>query len=303
MPKFKRLLPATHLLVLFISISFLFISPYKNIIFQNGSISDTTETFDTDAIGTLSRVFEEKPESILLIKNKDASSAAVPTEGANQREKAAALSRGADDVQIDVFTHKISAENVNLRDNPNTTSSKVITRLNTNEKISIVSRSGDWSRIETSEGTTGWVSNDFVLDKDAPIPKKKELPVGQKIAETARKYIGVRYVWGGTSPKGFDCSGLMKYVYSKYGVRLNRVAADQARQGTKVTRENLKPGDLVFFDTDGGRNYINHVGMYIGGGQFIHASSGRASGHRVVISSLSNSFYSKSYMSARRIVN
>jgi N-acetylmuramoyl-L-alanine amidase len=82
---------------------------------------------------------------------------------------------------------------------------------------------------------------------------------------------------------------------------LERVAADQAKQGTKVSRANLKAGDLVFYDTNGGKNYVNHVGIYIGDGMFIHASSG-SNAHKVVISNLGEGFYSNAYMSAKRFL-
>jgi peptidoglycan DL-endopeptidase CwlO len=82
----------------------------------------------------------------------------------------------------------------------------------------------------------------------------------------AAKFLGTRYVWGGTTPSGFDCSGFTKYVYAHFGISLNRVSRDQANQGTRVTKQGLKPGDLVFFG-----NPIHHVGIYVGNNSFIHA--------------------------------
>lgn len=123
---------------------------------------------------------------------------------------------------------------------------------------------------------------------------------GQKITDYAKKFLGVDYVWGGASPKGFDCSGFVKYVYSKFGITLNRVSADQAKQGTTVKKANLKAGDLVFFDTNGGRDRINHVGLYIGSGKFIQASSGHSG---VVISTISGGFYSGTFMKAKRVIS
>ena len=80
----------------------------------------------------------------------------------------------------------------------------------------------------------------------------------------ARKYLGVPYVWGGTSPKGFDCSGLVQYCYQKVGVSLPRTTYDQINRGKRVSQSNLKPGDLVFPHT-------GHVGIYAGNGKMIHA--------------------------------
>lgn len=82
----------------------------------------------------------------------------------------------------------------------------------------------------------------------------------------AAKFLGVRYVWGGNTPNGFDCSGFTKYVYSHFGVHLNRVAIDQAKQGVHISKADLRPGDLVFFGSP-----IHHVGIYVGNNSFIHA--------------------------------
>lgn len=206
------------------------------------------------------------------------------------------------DVSENLYAHKIIADRVNLR-NSSDISSKVVSVLDKDERIKLISRAGDWSRVETPGGTEGWVNNDFLASKNYDPSKnpKKVVSLGQQIVNSGRKYLNVKYVWGGTTPRGFDCSGFTSYVYSKFGIGLERVACDQARQGKKVSRDSLKPGDLVFFDTDGGHNYINHVGMYIGGGQFMHASSGYNNGHKVVISDLSD--YDRCYMTARRIVN
>jgi cell wall-associated NlpC family hydrolase/SH3-like domain-containing protein len=119
-----------------------------------------------------------------------------------------------------------------------------------------------------------------------------------EIVAYAKKFIGVKYVYGGTTPKGFDCSGFVSYVFNHFDISLERASRDMGNGGAAVKKANLQPGDLVFFDTNGGLNAIRHVGIYIGNNSFIHASSG--SGHRkVMISSLSESFYSNSYMRAR----
>lgn len=122
----------------------------------------------------------------------------------------------------------------------------------------------------------------------------------QKIIDYAERFLGVDYIWGGASPKGFDCSGFVKYVFGNYGVALSHSASSQANEGTAVKKANLQPGDLVFFDTNGGHNGVNHVGIYIGGGKFIQCSSGSNSG--VVISSVSSGFYAETFMTARRLL-
>lgn len=118
-----------------------------------------------------------------------------------------------------------------------------------------------------------------------------------KIVATAKKYIGVPYVWGGESPSGFDCSGFVQYVFKVHGISLNRTTETQYKHGSYVSKSNLKPGDLVFFQNTY-RAGISHVGIYVGNGQFIHASSSKG----VTISNLSSSYYTSHYYGARRIL-
>ena len=117
------------------------------------------------------------------------------------------------------------------------------------------------------------------------------LPAGHPQAATiALHYLGVPYLWGGESPKGFDCSGLVAYVYAQLGIALPHYAAAQYSLGVAVPRDQLQPGDLVFFDG------LDHVGIYIGGGQFVHAPH---TGEVVKITSLAA--YGGGYVGARRI--
>lgn len=120
---------------------------------------------------------------------------------------------------------------------------------------------------------------------------------GQAIADCAKQYLGVPYVWGGCSPSGFDCSGLVQYVARSCDYYIARVATDQYEYGTYVEKSDLQPGDIVFFAntyTDG----ISHVGIYIGDGDFIHSPN---SGDVVKISSLESSYYTSHYYGARRL--
>lgn len=118
---------------------------------------------------------------------------------------------------------------------------------------------------------------------------------GQALVNTAKKYLGVPYVWGGTSPRGFDCSGLVQYVCRQNGISVPRVAASQRNAGRYVSRANLQPGDLVFFSS-GGR--VNHVGIYIGNGNMIHAPQ---TGDVVKISSINSSYRVSRYAGAVRV--
>jgi hypothetical protein len=123
-------------------------------------------------------------------------------------------------------------------------------------------------------------------------------PSGQDIADLARQYLGVMYEWGGESPSGFDCSGLVKYVYGLKGIQLPRTTYNQIQIGYSVSPDKLRPGDLVFFDTDRSTKGPDHVGIYIGGGKFIHAAR---TGSPVKISSLADSYYMDRWMGGRRI--
>ncbi|MCX7745296.1 MAG: NlpC/P60 family protein [Clostridia bacterium] len=124
----------------------------------------------------------------------------------------------------------------------------------------------------------------------------KEIKV-DKVLETANKYLGVPYVWGGVSPAGFDCSGFTHYVFLQNGIVLQRTSELQYEQGIAVSKEQLKPGDLVFFTTY--KPGPSHVGIYLGNNQFIHESSGAG---KVTISDLSKSYYLEHYIGAKRII-
>jgi cell wall-associated NlpC family hydrolase len=119
------------------------------------------------------------------------------------------------------------------------------------------------------------------------------------IIDYAKRFIGVKYVWGGSTSRGFDCSGFVKYVFDHFDISLSRNSTSQAKNGTYIKKSDLMPGDIVFFDTDGGKNRINHVGIYIGAGKMIHSSSSHKG---VVISDISSGFYAKTYMTARRVL-
>jgi cell wall-associated NlpC family hydrolase len=140
---------------------------------------------------------------------------------------------------------------------------------------------------------------DHTPPKHAPIVRKIaavkhiHVPLGEKIVKYAKRMIGVPYVYGGSSPHGFDCSGLTSYVYRHFHVAIARTSYGQYGDGRRVLRNRLKPGDLVFF------HGLGHVGIYVGNGRFIHAPH---TGTRVRIESL-RGWYSGRFDGARRVVH
>ncbi|MEA3456866.1 MAG: LysM peptidoglycan-binding domain-containing C40 family peptidase [Campylobacterota bacterium] len=119
------------------------------------------------------------------------------------------------------------------------------------------------------------------------------------LLKEAKKHLGKRYVWAANGPSKFDCSGFTKYVCNKNGITIPRTSIMQAKVGKKVSKNNLRAGDLIFFDTsDQRKGYVNHVGIYLGNNKFIHASSAKK---KVMISSLSKNFYKSRFKWGRRV--
>ena len=121
----------------------------------------------------------------------------------------------------------------------------------------------------------------------------------QKLLEDAKYYKGGKYVWGGTTPEGFDCSGYVQYLYKKHNINLPRTAWAQSKKGLDVEKEDLQKGDLLFFLTDKKRGIpVTHVGIYMGDGNFIHAASKKDG---IIISPLTHGSYARTFVSAKRV--
>jgi len=141
-------------------------------------------------------------------------------------------------------------------------------------------------------------SSDSSSVGSAPAADTAPSAAGSDIVAEAQKYLGTPYAYGGTGSGGFDCSGFTMHVFSNFGVSLAHGATPQLNNGYTVSQSELQPGDLVFFfGTYNTSSAASHVGIYIGGGQFIHASTSRG----VIISSLSESYYASRYLTARRV--
>lgn len=118
-----------------------------------------------------------------------------------------------------------------------------------------------------------------------------------KMEDAIDELVGTPYKYGGTTTKGFDCSGFTSYVFKQFKLDLPRSSSSQAQIGKKVDKDDLRAGDLVFFNTSG--KGISHVGIYVGDGKFAHSSSSKG----VTISKLSESYYVKRYVTARRVMD
>lgn len=188
----------------------------------------------------------------------------------------------------------INGSNVRMRAGAGT-DTNILGKYNTGDVMNVSGVSGNWYKVSVS-GANGFVHSDY-LTLENQTATSTQTATGNAIVDSASKYMGVPYVWAGTSPKGFDCSGFVFYVFQENGYKTNRTAAALYKDGSAVDRSQLQAGDIICF-YNGGYSYIGHVGIYIGNNQFIHASSG---GGKVVIDSLSTAYYNNHYYGARRI--
>ncbi len=223
---------------------------------------------------------------------------------------------------------KITGQSVNLRVGPST-SHAVAAISSKHDTCSIIGLNDGWYKVLYKDKTC-YIRSDYVDLTEIPyendgaahspkyfrlgksikntaleslIPSVTDAPsdivkvTGDQIIVEAQKYLGTRYVNGGASPSGFDCSGLVYYVLTQLGYSSYRTPADQIKHGSEVSKEQLKPGDLVFFSGTGASG-ISHVGIYAGGGQFLHAPNSRST---VSFSSLTSGYWAEHYHSGRRI--
>ena len=178
----------------------------------------------------------------------------------------------------------VSTDRLNAREQP-TQDSKIWTQISNNERYPVTEQLDGWVGIEL-DTSTAYVSTDYVdvryalpeAVKFSPLDGNQSLR--NKMVNYGLQFVGNRYVWGGNDPHtGADCSGFVKYVYSHVaGITLPRTSREQARQGTPIKSSQMRPGDLIFYANGGGT--VNHVAMYIGNGQIVHAAS-RKSGIKI----------------------
>ncbi|WP_195939931.1 C40 family peptidase [Romboutsia sp. 1001713B170131_170501_G6] len=201
-----------------------------------------------------------------------------------------------------------NCDSLNVRTGPGASNS-IITKVYSGNSVYIQEKhSNGWYKVKTSNGQVGWVSGSYVKIQEASSNQNNQNNnqnnqvtnnnKSKKIVDLAHKQLGKPYVWGAEGPSSFDCSGLTSYVYKNAaGVKLPRTSKSQGTVGRYVSKANLKPGDLVFFASNG--KTINHVGIYIGNSKMIHSPK---PGQNVRIDSISSGYYAKNYFTARAVL-
>ena len=206
----------------------------------------------------------------------------------------------------------INGSDVRLRSDASTSAS-ILATLSRGTSVTVLAENGSWYAV-SYDGTAGYVAQQYVTmgdslpadtgsadNTDDSTGSASTVPsgtYGSSAVSIAYQYMGVPYVYGGASPSGFDCSGFTMYVYAQLGVSLPHGATPQLNYGTYVSRSELQPGDLVFFSD--GSYPASHVGIYVGGDEFIHASSSSSNGYCVCVSSLNSNYYSRNFVGGRR---
>lgn len=213
----------------------------------------------------------------------------------------------------------VEVPSLNLRKEPST-DADIIKTLTIGYNLSVAGYEDGWVLVSDDDNNVGYIKAEYIKLKNGVKPENNVVdndkvsldfeyeknyenkgPIScYELVEYSKQYIGTPYVWGGTDlTAGVDCSGFIYSVYNHFGITLNRTSRDMYTQGIPVSKSELVPGDLLFFNT-GGDSVISHVGMYVGEGKYIHSTNGAGNG--VVISSLSDNYSTSNYVGAKRIL-
>ena len=196
-----------------------------------------------------------------------------------------------------------TTDRLNLRKGAGTSYS-VITTLDKGIAVTVHSSSNGWSKVSVN-GMTGYVSSSYLSStKPSNSSSSTDSSTSSKVDKVlnfASQQLGKPYVWGAQGPNSFDCSGLTYYVYKNAaGITLPRTSVEQSKYGTTVSKSNLKAGDLIFFDTSGPNDGgVSHVGIFVGNGQMIHASSSQK---KIVKVSVETSYWNNAFVRAKRVL-
>jgi N-acetylmuramoyl-L-alanine amidase len=237
--------------------------------------------------------------------------------------------------RVEVHVGWVARPVVNLRAAPDTDADQ-LTEAPLGTRLVIIGKKSDWYKVALEDGSVGWMSANYIDTReerlrrkqlaesgdgtsppahlasahvatptDFPSPTAPEGPsgsdsgsgLGSSLIATAMKYLGCSYVSGGSGPGGFDCSGFVSYVHRVQGIGVSRSSRSLFHEGTPISRDDLQPGDVLFFKNTY-RSGISHVGLYMGGGKFIHAANHRGG---VKITELDSDYYASKYVGARRM--
>lgn len=209
---------------------------------------------------------------------------------------------------------KVTTSVLNLRSGPST-ENEIVAKLNEGAVAKIIGINNAWFKVQYN-GDTGYISPDYVtivpysgnptgsiltvVSSTSSGSTSSASGTRQQIIDYAATFLGCKYVYGGNTPSGFDCSGYVKYVFNHFGVELTRTSANQYANSVRIKKSELQVGDLVFFSQTAGSSKVGHVGIYVGGGQFIHAA---APGKGVRYDSLSSDYYTSHYIGSGRVLN
>ncbi len=209
---------------------------------------------------------------------------------------------------------RVTTEVLNMRSAPGTENS-IVTKLYEGAVARIIGINNAWFKVEYGS-YTGYISPDYVeiveytgsssssaatsVSRSSTASLSAATGTRQQLIDYAATLLGCKYVYGGSSPSGFDCSGYVKYVFAHFGINLSRTSASQYSNSVRISKSELNVGDLVFFSQTSGSSKVGHVGIYVGGGQFIHAAS---PGKGVRYDSLSDSYYSSHYIGCGRVLS
>lgn len=192
----------------------------------------------------------------------------------------------------------VNTDKLNFRKGPST-SFEIIQVIKKGSKVQYISEENGWTKIKYNNNE-GYVYTKYISDEISNSDNTTSTSA-ESVIDFAKKLLGKPYRWADEGPNSFDCSGFTWYVFKNVAkISLPRSSSEQGKYGTYIDKKDLKPADLIFFDTVGAYDKkITHVGLYMGDGKFIHASSGQG---KVVISDLNMNYYLKAYVLGRRIL-